>query len=86
MPHSILQRTDLKLPYSLIFKRKLNRNGEPYASKDARTVREGANSIGIRLFHPPHDGHPWLTVGTINPRIGLTPTSKRPCWAHEKNS
>ena len=33
---------------------------------------------------PPRDGHPcpWLTVGTINPRIGLAPTSKRPCWAH----
>ena len=35
---------------------------------------------------PPRDGHPcpWLTVGTINPRIGLAPTSKRPCWAHIK--
>ena len=33
---------------------------------------------------PPHDGHPCLrlTVGTINPRIGLSPTSKHPCWAH----
>ena len=25
-----------------------------------------------------------LTVGTINPRIGLSPNSKRPCWAHQK--
>ncbi|MDP8259379.1 MAG: hypothetical protein P9L90_08215, partial [Candidatus Aadella gelida] len=35
---------------------------------------------------PPHDGHPCLklTVGTINPHIGLSPTSKRPCWAHQK--
>ena len=35
---------------------------------------------------PPHDGHPCLklTVGTINPRIGLSPTSKHPCWAHIK--
>lgn len=24
-----------------------------------------------------------LTVGTINPRIGLSPTSLRPCWAHK---
>jgi hypothetical protein len=32
---------------------------------------------------PPLGGHPCLrlTVGTINPRIGLSPTSKRPCWA-----
>jgi len=25
----------------------------------------------------------WLTVGTINPRIGLAPASKRPCWVHQ---
>jgi len=33
---------------------------------------------------PPHNGHPCLklTVGTINLRIGISPTSKRPCWAH----
>ena len=26
---------------------------------------------------------PWLTVGAINPRKGLSPSSQRPCWAHK---
>ncbi|MCC0565700.1 hypothetical protein, partial [Brevibacillus borstelensis] len=25
-----------------------------------------------------------LTVGTANPRSGLSPYSYRPCWAHQK--
>jgi len=34
---------------------------------------------------PPRDGHPCLElmVGTINPHIGLSPTSNHPCWAHK---
>ena len=28
---------------------------------------------------------PWLTVGAINPRKGLSPSSQRPCWAHSKS-
>jgi hypothetical protein len=33
---------------------------------------------------PPHDGHPcpWLTVGAINPRNGLSPSRSRACRAH----
>jgi len=36
---------------------------------------------------PPRDGHPCLElmVGTINPHIGLSPTSNHPCWAHTKS-
>jgi hypothetical protein len=26
---------------------------------------------------------PWLTVGAINLRTGLSPSSQRPCWAHK---
>jgi hypothetical protein len=49
---------------------------------------KGRISLGIRLFHRPHERHHCLrlTVGTINPRIGLSPTSKRPCWAHYKTT
>ncbi|PIU19506.1 MAG: hypothetical protein COT18_07160 [Elusimicrobia bacterium CG08_land_8_20_14_0_20_59_10] len=37
---------------------------------------------------PPRGGHPclWLTVGSINPRRGLSPPSVRACRAHKKNA
>jgi len=29
---------------------------------------------------------PRLTVGAINPRKGLSPSSQRPCWAHQRGA
>jgi hypothetical protein len=49
--------------------------------EEERTLKSfSADFLQIR----PHERHPCLklTVGTINPRIGLSPPSKRPCWAH----
>jgi len=61
--------------------------GSPeYNSLKLGSCTSGQDFAAGFLQIPPHGGHPCLklTVGTANPRSGLSPYSYRPCRAHQK--
>lgn len=61
--------------------------GSPkYNSLKSGSCTSGRDFAAGFLQIPPRGGHPCLrlTVGTANPRSGLSPYSYRPCRAHRK--
>ena len=73
----------LRIVSGFVLLRKLTRQASAlYVVRVTRTRALPYDFLQI----PPRGGHPCLklTVGTINPRNGLSPTSKPPCRAHNK--